>query len=121
MCKIFYKWATDLKAPTFDVEVKQIIHIIEERNEWLDLDKQSNEVWDGEMSITDCAVKTMKGDKVVYDIFRENIHIHASVSAKEQVYSIRIRCIDEMDCGWTVLAKDGNVDYSHPPNEYFEV
>ena len=116
MCKFFYKWLVETKSNRYQENIMSAINTIEKFGEWHTVEKKI-----GSVTIADdYNFKRVKDNKVVYDIFRENLHIHVSVSPTEEIYSVRVKNPNDF---WT-FKYDGDKsepDYGHPTNEYYEV
>ena len=51
-------------------------------------------------------------------MFFENFHIHISFCEHEKIFSIRLKKSDEI---WRFKDDEGNVDFSHPINQTYEI
>lgn len=130
MCKFVYKWLVDakLKSSAYIYHIVRAIEVLEKYNLWTTNKYENFNVadWQGRKLthrfISDTYFTYFKredGKKTVYDLFYDNLHIHASVSDKEKIYSIRIKKADEE---WACpIEVDGTINTSHPQNDTFEV
>ena len=67
-----------------------------------------------------CYFKQERENKTLYDMFYDNIHVHASVSENERIFSVRVKNPSEI---WK-CPFDGErmvTDFSHTANEDYEV
>jgi hypothetical protein len=63
-------------------------------------------------------IKKKKDEKDVFDLFFENLHVHISISDNEKIFSIRLKKADDI---WRFKDDEGNIDFSHPINQTYEV
>jgi hypothetical protein len=118
---IYYKWLSDSKSRSFDTDIDKIIDDITE-----------NDMWDDPREVKDICCLTneveiraprffhikTKDDKTVMDLFVDRMHIHVAKSKSTDICSVRIKADDSP---WCCGVKDGNYDYGHPKNKYYEV
>ncbi len=124
MCKLIYRWLVDTKSHSYDENIIDAIETIEKFGKWDNpMDLSINSVENGQYELTangDANFKRERDGKVVYDIFRENLHIHVSRTENEKIYSIRVKIPSD---NWTFSYSCDKMgpDISHPSNEYYEV
>lgn len=119
MFKFVYHYLTESSSRSYDIEIRRAIETIEEYGLWKEYTAEEKDTIFEITSEERQFFKTEKGDKIVYDLFYENLHIHVSDSEKEKICSIRIKNPNE---AW-ICPQPGNgvVDFSHPCNHNHEV
>lgn len=124
MFKLIYRYLVGSKSMRFDDNITDAIETIEKFGKWDNpMDLPINSVENGQYELRDngdANFKRERDGKIVYDIFRENLHIHVSRAENEKIYSIRVKNPSE---NWTFPYNCDKMgpDLSHPSNEYYEV
>ena len=122
MCKFIYKWIAETASGTYDMKIESAISIIERYNLW-DGPRGVKLNFSGDISTLESNVayfKKEKNGKAVYDLFFNNLHIHASLSETEKIYSVRLKNPNDK---WSFNYNTDVMtpDFPHPTNEYYEV
>ena len=108
MSNFIYSLLIGSKARALDMELKDAIKVLEKYGKFSD--KVEGQVLTSDFS----AFKHERDEKLIYDIFYYNMHIHTSKKPGETIYSIRIK--NDTD-KWII--NDG--DTSHPINKTYEI
>lgn len=116
MVNFIYKYLTETKSRFYDISIKDAIETIEKYDLWVkdyaDVGQKSK---DTVVLSQNAFFKREKDNgKIAYDLFYDNLHIHASVSETEKIYSIRLKNPED---SWTF----NETTISKPTNNYYEV
>ena len=115
---LFYRLMINGLSNNLDIKLKNAVRTLEEYHKF---NGPEHSKFDNDRVLQfsdDRFIKTQKDNKVIHDIFFENLHIHISESETEKIYSIRIKKADE---SWQIRQNEGVNDYSHLNNDTYEV
>ena len=133
MFNLVFKWLIDSKARNYyQSEIEDAIEVITKYGLWdrmnpmengglIQCDDPDEENHKARIFLgKNCYFCKAKDDKMIVDIFHKDIHIHASLSETEKIYSVRIKKREDV---WTfdIESDDSRFDPSHPVNETYEV
>ena len=116
---IFYKLLISNITANLELRLFDAIKVLSEYGGFTDIDKVKFD-GDGRLGLisSELYVKKNKEDKEIFDLFFENFHIHISFCEHEKIFSIRLKKSDEI---WRFKDDEGNVDFSHPINQTYEI
>lgn len=115
---LFYRLIVNGLCNNLDLKLKVAVKTLEEYHKFNGPEYCSFDNNNVKQFSDDRFIKTIKDNKVLYDMFFENLHIHISQSGNEQIYSIRIKKDDE---SWQIKTNSDGNDYSHLNNDTYEV
>jgi hypothetical protein len=110
---IIYRFLVDNSYGQYDLKIERAIQIMNEYGLFNDSATITDDFIMGE-SEEPIAFKHVDGDKVVYNIFFENLHIKIKKVGEDIIYSIYIKKTAD---SWSFKGKD----FSHPLNETYRV
>ena len=114
-----YKLLISNITANLELRLFDAIKVLSEHGGFTDIDKVKFD-GDGRLGLisSELYVKKKKEDKEIFDLFFENFHIHISFCEHEKIFSIRLKKSDEV---WRFKDDEGNVDFSHPINQTYEI
>ena len=122
MFNFVYSWMLNGKSRDYKMCIEEAIDVINNYDLWSVLNDVVTS-GSGEFSRDGHIVnfsanfyfRTNREDKTLVDLYYGNLHIHASISEAEKIYSVRIKNRNE---DWQIDVDKGP---SHPCNETYEV